>query len=284
MPFNIKPDGTIEMVGVFDVRSGGTITAFGQPFAGSSHTHLIVDVVSLQTTLDAKEVAANKGVAGGYASLSANTTIPIAQIPTGSESSTVCIGNDARLSDARTPTAHNITTAHNGFPGGTTNFLREDGTWQAAGGSTPVATTTVQGKAKVDHDSAGDPVALTSAGHGAASDPHTQYQKESEKGAASGYASLDAGTKVPIAEIPTGTTSTTVCIGNDGRLSDARTPTAHATTHKSGGGDAIRLDELAAPTATVSFNAQQATSFRIENRTSDPFTPAAGTIWLRTDL
>jgi hypothetical protein len=32
-------------------------------------------------------------------------------------------------------------------------------------------------------------------------DPHTQYQKESEKSAASGYASLDAGTKVPTAEL-----------------------------------------------------------------------------------
>jgi len=37
--------------------------------------------------------------------------------------------------------------------------------------------------------------------HAAAADPHTVYQKESEKGAASGYASLDAGTKVPTAEL-----------------------------------------------------------------------------------
>jgi hypothetical protein len=37
--------------------------------------------------------------------------------------------------------------------------------------------------------------------HVAAADPHTGYQKESEKGAASGYASLDAGTKVPTVEL-----------------------------------------------------------------------------------
>lgn len=61
--------------------------------------------------------------------------------------------------------------------------------------------------------------------HEAAADPHPQYQKESEKGAASGYASLDGSTKVPIAEIPTGSTAATVCIGNDARLSDTRTPT-----------------------------------------------------------
>ena len=45
-----------------------------------------------------------------------------------------------------------------------------------------------------------------------------------------------------------------------------------------------RLDQMAAPSASVSFADQQATSFRIENRTSDPGTPTTGQIWLRTDL
>lgn len=35
--------------------------------------------------------------------------------------------------------------------------------------------------------------------------------------------------------------------GNDTRLSNARTPTAHNTTHQSGGSDAIKLDDLSAP-------------------------------------
>jgi uncharacterized protein DUF2793 len=38
--------------------------------------------------------------------------------------------------------------------------------------------------------------------HEAAADPHTGYQKESEKGAANGYASLDSGTLVPPAQLP----------------------------------------------------------------------------------
>jgi hypothetical protein len=50
--------------------------------------------------------------------------------------------------------------------------------------------------------------------HVAASDPHTGYQKESEKSAANGYASLSSSTKVPIAELPTGTSSSTVSLGN----------------------------------------------------------------------
>jgi hypothetical protein len=38
--------------------------------------------------------------------------------------------------------------------------------------------------------------------HAAAADPHTGYQKESEKAAANGYASLDSGTLVPAAQLP----------------------------------------------------------------------------------
>ena len=51
-----------------------------------------------------------------------------------------------------------------------------------------------------------------------------------------------------------GTTSSSVCVGNDTRLSDARTPTAHAATHEAGGTDAIPLDTLAAPTDITALN------------------------------
>ncbi len=50
--------------------------------------------------------------------------------------------------------------------------------------------------------------------HEAASDPHTGYQKESEKGVASGYASLDSGILVPIAQLPVGTGAAQVAAGN----------------------------------------------------------------------
>lgn len=51
-----------------------------------------------------------------------------------------------------------------------------------------------------------DAVGVAAAGdaaHVVDPDPHTQYQKESEKGAANGYASLDGGGTVPDAQIPT---------------------------------------------------------------------------------
>jgi hypothetical protein len=68
-----------------------------------------------------------------------------------------------------------------------------------------------------------------------------------------------AANKDGTAETPSmrtlGTGATQAAAGNDSRLSDARTPTSHAASHKSGGGDAIKLDELAAPTDVTTLNA-----------------------------
>lgn len=47
---------------------------------------------------------------------------------------------------------------------------------------------------------------------------------------------------------------------------------------------ATPLNDLAAPDGSVNFAQQQAVSFVIENRTSDPGSPVAGQLWLRTDL
>jgi hypothetical protein len=51
-----------------------------------------------------------------------------------------------------------------------------------------------------------------------------------------------------------GSAADTVCEGDDSRLSDDRTPTAHATSHESGGSDAIKLDDLAAPENNTDLN------------------------------
>lgn len=50
--------------------------------------------------LAGKEDAANKGAASGYAPLDGSSKVPIANIPTGSTSSTVAIGNDSRITGA----------------------------------------------------------------------------------------------------------------------------------------------------------------------------------------
>src|SRR3990167_5732256 len=54
--------------------------------------------------------------------------------------------------------------------------------------------------------------------HAGAADPHTGYQKESEKGAASGYASLGAGGLVPISQLASGTPDGTKYVRDDGTL------------------------------------------------------------------
>ena len=60
--------------------------------AATSHTHTASQVTDFSTAADARITAA-KGVASGIASLDSGTKIPIAQIPTGSTSTTVSLGN-----------------------------------------------------------------------------------------------------------------------------------------------------------------------------------------------
>lgn len=78
-----------------------------------------------------------------------------------------------------------------------------------------------------DHSGVYDPAGTASsavASHAAASDPHNGYQKESEKGAAGGYASLDGSTKVPFAELPTGVGASEVAVGNHSHGAAGQSP------------------------------------------------------------
>jgi hypothetical protein len=68
--------------------------------------------------------------------------------------------------------------------------------------------------------------------------PDSTAELVARKGVASGYPSLDATTHVPIAQLPapsSGNASTSQLVkGDDTRLTDARTPTAHAPSHITG--------------------------------------------------
>ena len=67
---------------------------------------------------------------------------------------------------------------------------------------------------------------------------------------------LNDGADEDVQLAPTyGTTVNTICQGNDARLSDARTPTSHATSHQSGGSDVIKLDDLASPDDNTDLDA-----------------------------
>lgn len=77
-------------------------------------------------------------------------------------------------------------------------------------------------------------------------------------------------------------------LGHDHSTTYAALVHAHsATSIESGTMAAARLPNLAgltAPSSSVDFNGQQATSFRLQNSTADPGSPTTGQIWLRTDL
>lgn len=84
----------------------------------------------------------------------------------------------------------------------------------------------------------------------------TTHAHTGGNGAQIAYSSLSGlPTLGGAASLNVGTGAGTVAAGNDSRLSDQRSPTAHATSHKTGGSDAIKLDELAAPTDVTTLNA-----------------------------
>ena len=151
-----------------------------------------------------------------------------------------------------------------GFPGGTTSYLRADGVFATppGGGGTGTVSgpaTSVVGNVATWNDTAGTvladsgkPIAkvvttqnvgASTAGHLAAFSDATatviydpgvtvaSLERVSNRDVANGYPSLNASGKIAVAQLP-----------------------SHATTHKSGGSDAIKLDELAAPTDVTTLD------------------------------
>lgn len=176
------------------------------------------------------------GAANGVASLDGDTKVPIAQIPTGQTGSTVPLGNDARFTDERVPTDGSVT-------GG------------AAGAGVKIAAATIT---------------AANIANGTITD--TQIAAANKDGAA-GTASLRT----------LGTGAQQAVSGTDARLSDERVPTDSSVTTAKFAAAAIdpaagtagartlgytgnaampgvaRLDQIAAPTASVSMNSQKIT-------------------------
>jgi len=146
----------------------------------------------------AKKAAGTTG--GGVTSVTAGSGLTGGTITTsgtiaanfGTAAGTVCQGNDARLTDARTPLAH--THVAGDVTSGIFNIAQ-------------IPTGTTASTVCIGND-------------GRLSDARTPLAHVHTT------ADVTSGT-FNIARIPTGTTASTVCVGNDGRLSDARTPLAH---------------------------------------------------------
>lgn len=128
---------TLAGYGISDAASDSELTTHA---ADTTAVHGITDTAALVVTTDSRlsdsriptahATSHQNGNAdeinvAGLSGVLADPQPPII----GSTGTTAVAGNDARLTDARTPTTHDIITAHNGFPGGTTTFLRADGSF-----------------------------------------------------------------------------------------------------------------------------------------------------------
>lgn len=113
--------------------------------AASVHTHvegdvtnLTADLATLSSNVSAntsaialRELAANKGIASGYASLDGSVKVPFAQLPTGASSSQVSVGNHTHtpILQNNSGTAGNFVTS--GSPGPTYGY---SGSFTVVGG------------------------------------------------------------------------------------------------------------------------------------------------------
>ena len=146
-------------------------------------------------------ITAGAGLLGGI--ITSSGTVAVDFAPNGGGTSTqVPSATDSRLSNSRTPTSHASTHGNAGSDPITIAQTQVTG-----------LATALNGKASI----------LTSINAGTGL-------------SGGGNLSVDRTLAVSF-----GSTGTTACVGNDARLSDARTPTAHAATHGVAGSDPITI-------------------------------------------
>ena len=247
------------------------------------------------------QIKAGTGLTGG-GTLEADRTLTVKY---GNTAGTACQGNDVRLADTRTPKPHKathqtggsdaITPADigaadktiqikpgTGLTGGGT--LEADRTLTVKYGNT--AGTACQGNDvrladartpkphKATHQTGGSD-AITPADIGAAA---KTIQIKPGTGLTGG-GTLEADRTLTVSY---GTAAGTACQGNDARLSNARTPTAHKATHKTGGTDALTPADIGA--APASHTSVEATDTVLGHAKASQTTPkAAGTAAVGTE-
>ncbi|MBI4869213.1 MAG: hypothetical protein HY816_19915 [Candidatus Wallbacteria bacterium] len=191
---------------------------------------------------------------------SSTSTAGLAQFsPAGATSPTYAVeANDPRLSDSRTPTVHGATHQLGGLD------------------PLPAATTATAGLAQLAGDGESNSAKVPAANDSRLSDSRapTVHQLSHRIGGGDALPAADTSTPGLVALATDGESSGTKApAANDSRLSDARTPTAHASTHAPGGSDPVQsgsaaqagLLQLAADAESNSAKAAASNDSRLSN-------------------
>jgi hypothetical protein len=197
-----------------------SLSNLGSPTqAADAATKNYVDTALTGRVSTSTSILAGTGLTGG-GDLSASRTLSVAY---GTAAGTAAQSNDARLSDARTPKAHASTHATGG----------SDPVTPSAIGAAPTAHTHTEADVTglvTDLAAKVGTARIITAGTGL-----------------TGGGDLSADRTLTVAY---GTTAGTAAQGNDSRLSDARTPLAHKSTHVLGGSDALAPGDIGAALAS----------------------------------
>ena len=211
-------------------------TGTGAVSAAPSWCALVAgDIPDISATYQA---ITGKGSVNGYASLDSGAKVPIGQLPTGTTSLSVSLGNHLHAGIYEPVDATILRQGNLAGSGSATTAAKSDhthnGTYAPDAGNQ-------SGRKVLASPSDGSSGAMAPRALVPADVPDVSatYQVITGKGVANGYASLDAEIKIPFAQLPTGQTSSTIAVGNDARFSDARTPISHAASHRNGGADEI---------------------------------------------
>jgi hypothetical protein len=170
----------------------------------------------------------------------ASNVIGLKTAKTGNASSTqVVLGNDTRLTDSRTPTAHTHELASLAATGAEADdILASDGDGTA---SWRTLSTFI-----------GESVSSADIGAAAASHTHGNLTNDGKVGTTANLP-LRTGTNGVVEAGAFGTAAASFCEGNDARLSDDRDPNLHAASHLPDGADEI-FDQSLNTTDDVTFN------------------------------